>query len=138
MRYVHVAILIIMSLVLFCNPVTANTVLHGEIIEVFAEQNKVRVLIDGKMDILVLSSDVEIYRQGDLVSLVSARPITDSRYQEGLFFCDDSGCVTVMIVDYSIEIIQTPEATTIIYFDIFGNIKDIEYLPSLLEESAKF
>lgn len=103
--------------------------IHGEIVEVFPEQNKLRVLYDGKMGIFSLTRGGEIYRGGRLVSLVSTRPITESRFQEGLFFFNEHGEIILMIVDYSIAEVETEAGSVLVYYDIFGRVKDMEQIP---------
>lgn len=102
---------------------------HGEIVEVFPGQNKLRVLADGEMIVLELTCNAEIYRKGRLVSLNSARPVTESRFQEGLFFFNSHGEVILMVVDYSIAEVQTEAGNIVVYYDIFGRVKDMEQFP---------
>ncbi|MGB4141187.1 MAG: hypothetical protein WBK98_07780, partial [Limnochordia bacterium] len=71
----------------------------------------------------------EIYRGGRLVSLVSTRPITESRFQEGLFFFNEHGEIILMIVDYSIAEVETEAGSVLVYYDIFGRVKDMEQIP---------
>ena len=71
--------------------------IHGEIVEVFPEQNKLRVLYDGKMGIFSLARGGEIYRGGRLVSLVSTRPITSQDFRRLVFF-NEHGEIILMIV----------------------------------------
>lgn len=132
MRYIRLVWTMIVVLCLSVTPVLASRpYLHGEIVEVFPEQNKVRILVDGKLNILKLEDQVEIFRQGEKTCLESARPITDNRYQEGLFFVNEQGKVFMMIVDYSFNAIETPSGTVIIYYNVFGEVKDVEQFPSL-------
>ena len=134
MRYIS---LFVMTMILFITITafsSAANALHGEILEVCLEQQKVRVLIDGKLNILELAADAEIYRNGQLVELYSVRPIAKGRYQEGLFFLNHMGLVEVMIVDYSVEEKLTEQGRVLIYYDIFGNVKEVELLTSLQKE----
>ena len=110
--------------------------LHGEIVEVFPEQNKLQVLTCREFTILRLASGAEIYRRGRPVSLNSARPIAESRFQEGLFLVDRHEEVILMIVDYTIAEIQTETGTMIVYYDIFGRVKDVEQFPQFERDSV--
>lgn len=111
------------------HPLDTTHWVHGEIVEVFPEQNKVRVLSDGVMQVYKLAGGAEIYRGGCLVSLVSCRPITESRFQECLLFLNELGEVTMMLMDYSIAEIQTEAGNFLVYYDIFGRVKDVEQFP---------
>jgi len=110
--------------------------LHGEILEVFPAENKVRILSDGQVLILELTETAGIYRKGQIISLISARPITSDRFQEGLFFLNAKGKVEIMIVDYRIEEVTNEFGTFVIYYDIFGQVKDVEQIPPVLEGIA--
>lgn len=139
MRYIKLMIIVLVSFIFITQGVEASTRwVHGEILEVFSEANKVRVLIDGRLDILEVESDVEVFRLGERVSLSSMRPITDQRFQEGLFFFNINGKVEKIIVDYSFVEITTVSETFILYYDIFGELKDIEQIPLVQKDSARF
>lgn len=140
MRYIHFIFLLILAVLSFSKLVYSDSavVLHGEIIEVFVEQNEIRVLVDDKIDILQLEASVQVYRKGRLVALESMRPITDERFQEGLFFFNDLGRVELIIVDYTIKEFSTPSGNLLVYYDIFGRVKDVEKFPFFQEGSAGF
>ncbi len=140
MRYIHFIFLLILAVLSFSKLVYSDSavVLHGEIIEVFVEQNEIRVLVDDKIDILQLEASVQVYRKGRLVALESMRPITDERFQEGLFFFNDLGRVQLIIVDYTIKEFSTPSGNLLVYYDIFGRVKDVEKFPFFQEGSAGF
>lgn len=136
MRYGKI-LLSVLLFVLFCTiPGSASTTIHGEILEVFFEQNKVRVLVNGKMDILLLDEQVKVFRNGRTVQVQSARPIKEGKYQEGLFFINKAGLIEVIVVDYSVEERRTDSGSEMIYYDIFGNVKEVEQLFSSLKEFA--
>lgn len=132
-------IVVLLSLLVISQGAGANlSWIHGEIVEVFAAGNKLRILIDGQLEILEVESTAKILRDGVQVCLESARPITEERYQEGLFFLNDNGKVELMIIDYKIVELETSTHTVILYYDIFGMVKDVEEIPSLQKDSAKF
>ncbi len=141
MRSVHFMFFLILAVFSFSNLAYGDdsaVILHGEIIEVFVEQNEIRVLIDDNIEILSLEAGVQVYRKGRLVALESMRPITDERYQEGLFFFNELGKVELIIVDYTIKEFSTPSGNLLIYYDIYGRIKDVEKFPFFQEGSVGF
>ncbi len=141
MRSVHFMFFLILAVFSFSNLAYGDdsaVILHGEIIEVFVEQNEIRVLIDDNIEILSLEAGVQVYRKGRLVALESMRPITDERYQEGLFFFNQLGKVESIIVDYTIKEFSTPSGNLLIYYDIYGRIKDVEKFPFFQEGSVGF
>ncbi|NMB38781.1 MAG: hypothetical protein GX994_04305 [Firmicutes bacterium] len=141
MRSVYFMFFLILAVLSFSNLAYSNDsaeILHGEIIEIFVEQNEIRVLIDDKIEILLLEAGVQVYRKGRLVALESMRPITDERYQEGLFFFNELGKVELIIVDYTIKEFSTPSGNLLIYYDIYGRIKDVEKFPFFQEGSVGF
>lgn len=141
MRSVYFMFFLILAVLSFSNLAYSNDsaeILHGEIIEIFVEQNEIRVLIDDKIEILSLEAGVQVYRKGRLVALESMRPITDERYQEGLFFFNQLGKVESIIVDYTIKEFSTPSGNLLIYYDIYGRIKDVEKFPFFQEGSVGF
>ncbi len=141
MRSVYFMFFLILAVLSFSNLAYSNDsaeILHGEIIEIFVEQNEIRVLIDDKIEILSLEAGVQVYRKGRLVALESMRPITDERYQEGLFFFNELGKVELIIVDYTIKEFSTPSGNLLIYYDIYGRIKDVEKFPFFQEGSVGF
>lgn len=80
MRLIKLVIVIFLLLGLSPVALAYQSWLHGEIVEVFPEQHKVRIVADGKTKILELDEEVEIYRGGYQVSLISTRPIAPDRF----------------------------------------------------------
>lgn len=138
MRYLKVLVIVFALMALAPQTAFGNSTSfkYGEIIEVFPEQHKVRVVIGGQMDIFVLDSSAQIYRNSIPTSLVSARPIAEGCFQDGLFFFNDQGRVVLMLVNYTIDEIQDQSGAYLIYYDIFGTVKDMEQSPTVIEGSA--
>ncbi len=123
------------SNLVYCNSPMA---LHGQILEIFTAENEIRILVDNETKILKLATDVRVFRKGHLVTLVSARPITENRFQEGLFFFNELDKVNLIIVDYTIEEFSAPSENIVVYYDIFGRVKDLEKFPGFQEGSFGF
>ena len=98
----------------FCPPAV-----HGDILEVFPEQNKIRVLTDDGMTILELDPNCEIFRGTQEISVYALRPVAEGYYQDGLFLFNASGQVMEIFVNYSMQ----EEAGYLVFYDIFGEIK---------------
>ncbi|NLM69564.1 MAG: hypothetical protein GX177_06140 [Firmicutes bacterium] len=132
MRYVNICLLVVLLLNLSTGTVLGRAAfMHGEILEVFPEQNKIRVLSEGRMQILELADQVEIYRRGQPVSLLSTRPVAENYFQEGIFYMNELGRVVLMVVDYAVEEIQTASGSLLVYYDLFGGVKEVEQFPPL-------
>lgn len=114
--------------------VQASHVLHGSILEVFVEQQKLRVDINGQMVILVLDEQVLVYRDSHSVAVESARPIMPGRYQEGLFFLNEKGLVELMLVSYIVVDGSDCAQRRLYHYNIFGELKEVEQLPSIQKE----
>lgn len=139
MKFIKLIVVVLLLLLLISQgAVASSSWIHGEIVEVFSAADKLRILIDGEINILEVESDAEILRDGIEISLNSTRPITKERYQDGLFYLNDDGKVEIMIVSYIILEIETSSHTVILYYDIFGKLKDVEEIPSLQKDSTIF
>lgn len=129
--FLHKTITIVACLLFIVVPVEAwqpsgapEFVIHGDILEVFPDENRVRVLSEDKEIILALDQDTEITRSGQSVRLASLRPITPRRYQEGLFFINSQGMVSRIFVHYYVY----QDERGLVSTDIFGKVKEIEQL----------
>ncbi len=121
-------------LLILVGSATSAQMLYGEILEVFPEQNKLRLLVDGEMRILRLDTEAEIYRSGQTVSIESTRPVYPGRYQEGLVYLNSLGHIQVLVVEYRVEEVKGYNGSVLYYIDIFGNVKDVERLSSIQKE----
>jgi len=92
---------------------------HGDILEVHAEERKVRVAAPGGLLILELRPDCRLVRGCQPVTASALRPVKEGWYQDALFVLDSEGRVVEAIVNYTIR----EEAGFLVLYDIFGNIK---------------
>ncbi|NMB00285.1 MAG: hypothetical protein GX971_01990 [Firmicutes bacterium] len=110
--------------VLVCtSPLLAKTsswkAIHGEVIQVFAEQHKLLLRTNDQKKILTLTEDCQILRTGSSVTLASLRPVAPDAFQDVLCWLDHRGQVSVILVNYCVQ----EQDGVLISYDIFGNLK---------------
>jgi len=92
---------------------------HGDVLQVFADQHKILLDVDGVKEIYVLEVDCPILRSGVPVSLESMRPIGVNAYQDALCWVNPQGVIGHILVNYRVQ-----EVDGILHnYDIFGNLK---------------
>lgn len=102
--------------------------LHGEILAVEAGGREITVVANGKEQVVPAAKQLEVYRNGQSVSLGAARPILPHRPQEGLFFLNERGEVEKLILHYQVVEGEHNEEPVLLHLDIFGNVKEMEQI----------
>ncbi|HHY16126.1 MAG TPA: hypothetical protein GX521_08640 [Firmicutes bacterium] len=92
---------------------------HGSVLQIFPEANKIMLWSDGKTLIFVLEPDCEILRQGCPVALESLRPITSTDFQDALCLINPRGLIDCIFANYFV----CEKGGNLISLDIFGNVK---------------
>lgn len=92
---------------------------HGDVLQVFAEQHKILLDVSGEQYIYVLESDCQILRLGVPTSLDSLRPIASEAYQDALCWVNGQGRIAYLLVNYSVSEIDG----VLVAYDIFGNLR---------------
>lgn len=92
-------------------------VVHGNIVAIFPQQQKIMLESSADKRIYVLTSDCQILRSGAPTSLDSLRPIATDAFQDALCWVNCQGHIEYLLVNYS-ALEQNGILTT---YDIFGN-----------------
>ncbi len=92
---------------------------HGEVVQVFADQHKIMLESSGQQRIYLLDADCQILRLGVPVSLESMRPIASNAYQDALCWINPQGLIGHVMVNYTVR----EQEGILVSYDIFGNLK---------------
>lgn len=92
---------------------------YGDVVQVFAEQQKILMESGGQKSILAVDCDCVILRLGKPASLESLRPIASGVYQDALCWVNSQGLVSYILVNYLVQ----EEDGLLVNYDIFGNLK---------------
>ncbi|NLJ81304.1 MAG: hypothetical protein GX335_09805 [Firmicutes bacterium] len=114
-------------LLLFLLPLTASAqtgdsqwrLIHGNVQQVLAAENKILLENEGERRILQLEADCLILRLGKEASLASLRPISGEDFQDVLCWVNPQGFVSFLLINYTI----LEEKGVLVNYDIFGNVK---------------
>ncbi len=93
--------------------------IHGNVLRIFPQANKIMLESDGNTFILILEEDCEIIRHGFPTTLESLRPVTSTDFQDALCWVNPRGLIGCILVNYFVY----EEEGSLFSLDIFGNVK---------------
>lgn len=92
---------------------------HGDILQVFSEQEKLLVRIGAEKQIIELAPDCEIIRLGQPSTLIALCPIGPEAYQDALLWLNHYNLASYILVNYYVE----EQDGELVSRDIFGKLK---------------
>lgn len=124
MLYRSITLVLVLAVILSLTSIASGHIsgwkmVHGDVLQVFPEQHKILMKINGEQTILVLDAQCPIYRLGTTVRLESMRPIAPDTFQDALCWIDEQGLVRHVLVNYNVH----EEDGVLVAYDIFGNLK---------------
>lgn len=116
-------VIIVICFSVLVQPVFGGTnewrLVHGSVLQVFPEENKIMLQLDGAPLIFALEEECTILRYGRHAALESLRPITPTDFQDALCWLNPFGSISCILANYRV----TEEGGILVKHDIFGNVK---------------
>ena len=94
--------------------------IHGEVLQVYAEQSKLLIKSDQGKRVIELGDDCQIFRRGQKVTIESLRPVAFDSFQEVLCLLDSRGLANHVFVHYCVQ----EHNGILVSYDIFGYVKN--------------